>query len=276
MDDAGHFLLVPRARQRRSVRLTFLSSGLQVDVAGAPSVVFPWDTLDSRMSAPGGLSVIADQIWEVASPSRISDGWGIGCARTFRGYPIGIGIWLSEDMRQVAIEAVRRSKRWWRLLGRRYGPIDVTLDYGDAVRDRERATLVALTEVLHHQPTLRDRLDNPERMRSLAADYEVGRVGPVEIAAGGLRDSVDIHTALRQTGCAFPYGRPLGNEVLAPVAEIVDAVEERLRINPYRHGRQNDRAEIEKIVRKRYLDVKPWPFRALVADDFVGTGAPDS
>jgi hypothetical protein len=124
----------------------------------------------------------------------------------------------------------------------------------------------AFADVLHTQKNLRPRLDNADRVNRLASDLQAGWLGHPIPHTGVGRDSTDIHTALRQGGFVHRFRRPLTTLGMPTVDEVVSRVEELMRANPYRADRTNDRAQIERIVRRDYAEVKPWPFVALVDD----------
>ena len=101
-------------------------------------------------------------------------------------------------------------------------------------------------------------------MTRLAADMAEGMLDAASYPDGLGRDTTDIHVAIRQAGLAYPYGRPLTKIGLPQLGPAADKVEANLRANPYREGRPIDRNEVERLIRDDYLDVKPWPFAALV------------
>lgn len=76
-------------------------------------------------------------------------------------------------------------------------------------------------------------------------------------------DRFEAVVALRRAGLVFEHGRPLPGEVVPldeAVARVMAALESR---QP--PGRPMPAASsIERVVRRRYLDVTPWPFGALV------------
>ena len=128
----------------------------------------------------------------------------------------------------------------------------------------ELATLRVLADVIHSHGHLRSRLDENERVSRLASDLRSEWLDDPIPRFGSGRDSTDIRTALRQGGYVHHYGRPLTPTGMPTVAEVVDRVEELLAANPFRTGRPTDRSQVEAIVRRDYVDVKPWPFAALV------------
>jgi hypothetical protein len=130
---------------------------------------------------------------------------------------------------------------------------------------REFSLLAALCAVLHDMPELRPRLGNNERVRRLANELDSQRLKLGVQATGISRDAVDIHVALTRLGYTHRYTRPLSSSSSQPtVAEVTDRVCAALAANPYRTGRETDREQVERIVRREYVDVEPWPFGALL------------
>jgi hypothetical protein len=103
-------------------------------------------------------------------------------------------------------------------------------------------------------------------MVQLARDMIAGLAKFGITSTGVGRDSTDIHVAMQQAGFVHRYNRPLSAKRLPSVDEIVAAVEVRLRSNPYRTGREIDHVQVDRIVRRDFLDIEPWPFGALVDD----------
>ncbi len=77
----------------------------------------------------------------------------------------------------------------------------------------------------------------------------------------------------RQTDESLPASDESGSQRVRPKliaavgasgAEVTDRVCAALAANPYRIGRDTDRGEVERIVRRDFVDVEPWPFGALL------------
>jgi hypothetical protein len=142
------------------------------------------------------------------------------------------------------------------------------------VYSEEIATLNALFKVCRKRDDLRARLGDTERMYWLGRELSRGMLRPPAPPAGGLRrDTTDVLTAMRALGFKHEYERPLAGAPLPFLEDVVAKTQARLEASPYRRGRSPiDDDRVAEIVRRAYLDVDPWPFRALVADDFE---APD-
>lgn len=83
-------------------------------------------------------------------------------------------------------------------------------------------------------------------------------------ASGLSGDAVDIHFALVGFGYRHRYTRLLSSSTVPTAAEVTDQVHAALASNPHRSARDSDREEVERIVRRDFVDVEPWPFAALV------------
>jgi hypothetical protein len=129
---------------------------------------------------------------------------------------------------------------------------------------REFSLLAALCAVLHDMTELRPRLGDNERVRRLANELDSQRLKLGVQATGISRDVVDVHVALTRLGYTHRYTRPLSASSQPTVAEVTDRVCAALAANPYRTGRETDRDQVERIVRREFVDVEPWPFGALL------------
>ena len=106
-------------------------------------------------------------------------------------------------------------------------------------------------------------------MRRLASEPGSGLVRwPIE-RTGARRDSTDIIVALHQSGSNAPLRATLSKDQVPVFDDVVQAVRDRLRANPYPQGRRLDEAKLAHIVRLVFSDVASWPFAALVSDDLV-------
>jgi hypothetical protein len=104
-------------------------------------------------------------------------------------------------------------------------------------------------------------------VEALAKDFASGLLRWHYVGTGLGWDSTDIHVAMRQAGFVHQFTRPLDRSQLPSIDDAVAEVMARLAVNPHRVGRPADRDEVEKIVRKDYLDIEPWPFSALTRAD---------
>jgi hypothetical protein len=136
-----------------------------------------------------------------------------------------------------------------------------------SIANPECDTLEALCTVLCLESTLRERLGDRGRVEALAKDFASGLLRWHYVGTGLGWDSTDIHVAMRQAGYVHQFTRPLDRAQLPSIDDAVAEVMARLASNPHRVGRPADRDEVEKIVRKDYLDIEPWPFSALTRDD---------
>lgn len=141
-----------------------------------------------------------------------------------------------------------------------------------------RDMAVALLTALAKRPELRPGLDRPVAVRQLVADMRTTPMKAVEPPLGWRRRSVEVVTALYHPGGPLTdagsraivgrpriLGRPLpGDPPIDPQA-LTDAVL-RFLDNPWARARGALTADdIAPALRRLVVDVKPWPFQALVA-----------
>ena len=204
-----------------------------------------------------------------AQPPR--DGWAIVFWSTGKFDGFGVAIRLSGSYADKSASILSATRTFGRratsgtsLTGRSAPVLP-----GTTVMTRFEAefwTLTTLCKLVAHDDRARARLDDAERVKRLARDLATGMLKPHPLGTGIGRDSTDIHVALQQLGFVHPMNRPLTSVGIPTVSEIADKVEAALRSNRFRVGRESDRAQIEEIVRRDYVDVEPWPFGALVDD----------
>ncbi len=113
-------------------------------------------------------------------------------------------------------------------------------------------------------PELRSRLEDNDRVRRLASELDSQRLKLAEQGTGIAHDAVDIHFALTRLGYTHRYTRPLPSSSQPTAAEVTDRVCAALAANPYRIGRETDRDQVKRIVRRDFVDVEPWPFGSLL------------
>ena len=128
----------------------------------------------------------------------------------------------------------------------------------------QRDTLHALCSVLRDRSAQRSTFADAERCRTLAADLAAGCLTKPRWPSGVARDSVDLATAMRQAGFVHEYGRPLGASIVVSMSEAVSVVRRSLAANPHRQGRGIGDEVIESFVGEHFINVKPWPFSALI------------
>ena len=257
VNENGHLTFVPVRARHALASLTCLPAGLNLKSRRGSSLLLPWDNFQRFSSNPD------EDFGE--------DCWTVTYAAVGRGGTAGISIRCGAALQQKADQLFKECRTLVRRLEWAVDPrgkrLPVMPKHSIVVPHlRELATMRAFADVLYTQKDLRPRLDNADRVNHLASDLQAGWLGHPPPRAGSGRDSTDIHTALRQGGFVHRFGRPLTTLGMPTVEQVVSRVEELMRANPYRADRTNDRAQIERIVRRDYAEVKPWPFVALVDD----------
>ncbi|MCA1726416.1 MAG: hypothetical protein LC722_01800 [Actinobacteria bacterium] len=166
-------------------------------------------------------------------------------------------------------ELIRSHASRWRLKAARWKLPDpaiplcaiVQVHPGEAA---ERENVQLLCALLAEVPALRPRLTDPGRAERLVEDLQTDRFRPGPYRMGTMRETTEILVALRLAGYEHRLGgRPLPGESLPSAEEIVPRVIERISANPYAQGVRVDRQHVRDVVLKNYLDVDPWPIRAL-------------
>lgn len=240
------------------VRLRLVSSGLELSTEWPPIVKLPWDAYGEIGSPLDG-------------PPR--DAWCITPWYTTQLGSGGIAVHVSGRFEHASSglprdESLNPTLRLdhHRVTAMLMGRSVPLVTSPELPAGRERDTLEALIEVLSRRPELRARLDDRACIDLLAVDLTFGlQIRPI-VDTGERRDSVDMHTALRVAGLVHPFGRPLQPHALAPLDEVIASARAALEANPYRAGRTTNDARLERIVRREYYDVAPWPFRALLIE----------
>lgn len=111
------------------------------------------------------------------------------------------------------------------------------------------ALLGALCSAVAVSQRLRTALVSPATARALARALEPG------VSLPRLPPDDEVARALRGLGYVHLTGRPCPWEALDPPREVLARVQERLP--------GQDPAQLEREVRRRYLDVEPWPLDGL-------------
>jgi hypothetical protein len=193
--------------------------------------------------------------------------WSSGRAGVF-----GVAVLVSGHFEEVSHELImatrtlgRRIDQWFQggtLTGQRLPLLPRVTIFNPALA--ELATLTALAQLLVSREDVRARLDDRNRVTRLASDLASGCLKWPSHREGLRRDTTDIIIAIRQAGLVHRYGRPLSAGELLPLDEAVAATRRLLELNRYRQGRHVLDESIASLVRAVYLDVKPWPFEALL------------
>jgi hypothetical protein len=254
-DATGRLVIAPIG-VRNCVSLRLHTETLEVMSGAMAPVDLPWGAYGNVRSTMDGPAL---------------DGWGITFFAPGRGDAYGVAVCVSGSYDAASSEMISAAMTWWRRLnhwnplGAVTGHLLPVLPTTNAFRSctRERDTLIALTAVLARRSELRAALSDPERMTRLARDLSNGLLSfPVE-RTGVSRDAVDI-IAMHGAGYVHTFGRPFDADALPALPDIVARVRARLAANPFRKGRVIDDETIARIARRTYLDVKPWPFAALL------------
>jgi len=241
----------------RTVALRVRADVVEASFAGL-SVALPWERY-------GNVHHVMDRV--------VGDGWAVTAYAYGGASAFGLAVVVSGEFASAAHDLHELTMTRWRRLVTWGSNVESTLTgrelpvltaHGPRQFDAERGTVTALMMVLVGNPQMRARLSDPSTVGRLVSDLANGLV-PLVYESGGIgRDSVDFIWALHQAGYVHRYGRPLTVTDLPPLSEVMRTTQELLERNPYRSGRQTDTALLEKLVRRHYYDVAPWPFRALV------------
>ncbi len=260
-DERGHLVANPPHKRHALTTLCFTPDGVLASAGSTGPILLDWDSY-GRMGPP-----------IVGEPPQ--DGWIID---DWVGRGIGVAVRVSGSCELAGSDIVDATSTVWRrfesgpgkaLTGRSLTGRSLPVLIGHTVFTAsapEYDVLGALCKVVRDDPRLRLRLGDVNRMARLAIALNITR--PTVRATPKVldRDSVDIHAALIGLGFTHRYSRPLSTTGLPALAEVTDKVVAALSANPYRAGRVTPRAQVERFVRRDYLDVEPWPFTALVQD----------
>jgi hypothetical protein len=120
----------------------------------------------------------------------------------------------------------------------------------------------ALCHVLAHRPDLRSRLDEPARAGLLAEDTRSSHLVAPSPAGGLLPSTLAVHGVMQVLGIRHRFGRPIDGEPLPDRSALIERIENRMATSPYATSPPR-REKIADVLDREYLDVEPWPFRAL-------------
>lgn len=246
--DAG--LLIPGSPSGRSCDL-LLAPDFVVIQADDVAARLHWRDFSTTESSVG-----AEGRWCVTR-------WSFG-----RGGDIGVGIAL-EGCYVDATEELRR--RRWSLTNRinrslESGVVAPLCAIGHISRavDADRAMVSVLCSVLAERPAARQRLDDARTVRRLIDDMVSQPHAVVPFVMGSKRRTVEILTALRSLGYEHRLGgRPLPDEKVPTLDELVPLVLAKVRASPYAQGLKIDHAMVRDVVNRRYVSINPWPVTEL-------------
>lgn len=256
VDEADHLVAVPSGTRRELTTLGFRPEGMTVSTRLCAPVTLDWELY-------GRVANVMD------GPSR-PDGWAVVPWTDGRAGPLGVAVQVSGRLEDMTAALYSATSSVWRrfnaamgssLIGHSLPVLPNNTAFDPAFK--EFSLLAALCAVLHDMPNLRPRLGDSGRVQRLARDLEAQRLKRSAAGSGVSGDAVDIHFALVKLGYTHRYTRPLA-PCSSTVAEVTDQVLAALSTNPYRTGRAIDREHVERIVRRDFVDVEPWPFGALV------------
>ncbi len=136
---------------------------------------------------------------------------------------------------------------------------------GRLVAGRDYFGTCALVEFLAGRPRARDRLTDRAAVTELllALHTRPLRV-PVSPPMPG-RTGVEILGALKGLGYVHVAGRPMPGDPLPAIGPLTTAVMDQIERNPWCRDLEVSEETVARIVRRRYLDVEPWPFEALLS-----------
>lgn len=130
--------------------------------------------------------------------------------------------------------------------------------------DADRDMVKTLCQVLSDRPELLPRLADRTRMERLATEIVSEPHNDLALHIGVRRRSVEIITAMRLLGLQHRYGsRPLPDDPIPPLEELVSRVLARVQANPYAEGVPVNEDSVREVVEREYAGIKPWPIAAL-------------
>lgn len=80
---------------------------------------------------------------------------------------------------------------------------------------------------------------------------------------GVRRQTAEIGTAMRMLGLEHPFDRPLPGDQLPSLDDAVSRVMAFIASNPHAEGVKIDQQRVAQLIRRRYLQIQPWPFQSL-------------
>lgn len=133
-------------------------------------------------------------------------------------------------------------------------------------RDRaSRVSVCVLVAVLADRPQLRPRLGDQRLIARLAADLAEHAMDLPRLSTpyGVRRQTAEIGTAMRMLGLEHPFDRPLPGDQLPSLDDAVSRVMAFIASNPHAEGVKIDQQRVAQLIRRRYLQIQPWPFQSL-------------
>lgn len=249
--DSGIF--VPAHPSAHGVGLRLSADHVTVGDPSTGLVQLSWDDLASP---------------EIGRHARTT-AWSITSWSSGRSGEIGIGLAV-EGHYVAATESIRRARRSWRNRINRFLQEGVVVPlcavgHISLAIDRDRQTVQMLSALLVLRPDLRPGLSDDDRVGLLLSDLRATPLGVRSERTGLRRASTEVLAAMRVLGYQHRFhGRPLPDDQMPPLDEVVTKVIERVRSNPYAKGVEIERSNVEQLVRRNYLDVEPWPVGALL------------
>ncbi len=258
VDDDG--LVLPGIPTRHTCDMTVGPDGV-VLTAGWTSTTLPWG---HHRAHPAPIAF--DPTYRSANGG---DGWWLTAwSSGNNGGTTGIAVAVVGDDAERTTR-VRKLRSTWRTRLGRLGATGeaVPLVIGALLEprlDAERGIIAVLCQVLAERPELRARLADRGRTERLLADLRRRPLPMVLDIDHASRRPFEVGSSLKRLGYTHALrGRPLPDEVLPPLNEVVSRVLADLRRNPFSRDLGIGEPQVRAIVRQRYL-VEPWPFGALV------------
>ncbi len=257
VDDDG--LVLPGIPPRHACDLTLGPEGIVV-TAGWTSATLTWG---HHRPLPG-VPVIRSATERAAAGT----GWWLTTWASGNSGPAGVAVAVSgDDVEHTArVRELRSSwrNRWTRLDAKDVAIPLVVASMLDPRIDAERGIVTVLCQVLAGRPELRARLAERGRTERLLADIRRRPLPAVSDVDPITRRPLEVVLSLRRLGYTHVLdGRPLPDEVLPPLDEVVSRVLADLRRNPFSRDLGIGERQVSAAVRQRYL-VEPWPFGALM------------
>lgn len=202
-------------------------------------------------------------------PRETVDTWCISEWASARGSRIGTGVAVKGRYTD-ATSSLRRATRIWRNRLSRFNMYGVVvplcaIGHTSSAVNADRDVSEILCTLLADRPDIRRHLDERGRVERLAQDLRSNRLTIPRYRTGVRRVTMEVLTAMRGLGYEHKfYGRPLPDDPVPELGEVITRVLDRVRANPYAQGVEIEEGQVRAVVERAYLRVEPWPVRALI------------
>ena len=207
--------------------------------------------------------------WGDHSRWRLDDHWSVGAWARGRGFDIGVGLHVSGRYLEQATPMRRRTTSIWDRWVHWFDETEAValwpLIVGRPGVTGDVALVQVLCETLAERPDVRERLNDPERVRRLVADMVHTRHTMRWVRTGARRRVVEVLNSMHLLGYEHArHGRPLPDGSVPSLEDVTARVLDHIRGNRYAQGLEISEEFVRNIVERDYTGVAPWPLRALL------------